>query len=128
MTARMGSRIQHGMSQLSELYRRHGFTALTVAVNIHLIMIGSYYASEYFAPGNRVQRKDVERIITILGSPQFPDDLRGPKVTQPVRSPKTGMQRPLMNSSFAIPVPVPEPPDDPISPVGANDSADPKPG
>ena len=108
MTARMVVPVQHGMSRLSGMHLRNGFTAFTFAVDVHLLLIGIYCLVVLLeGPAERIisLRKLTPEWVPSPSVPSNPRDLPVVPIT------------PISKLDRGLPVPIPDVQADPAQSI-----------
>ncbi|MDI6778779.1 MAG: TonB family protein [Bacteroidota bacterium] len=100
MTKTTTSAVHYGMQELRALSARYALMALTIAVAIHLSIIGGYYLSIYLS--QEEEPVYTMRIIkyTDLGPP--------PSITNTEAAPPLAITSPTAKPTIGVPVPVPD--------------------
>lgn len=92
--------IQYGFQELRRLYNRYASIALTLAVSLHLSIIGAYYLIEYL--GEEEEPVYTMRVVKLseLGPP--------PSITNTETAPQLAISAPTAKPTIGVPVPVPD--------------------
>jgi protein TonB len=92
--------MSYGLRYLHELYKKHLFVALTIAVILHLVAIGTYFLVNYFSNEEETVLRVRLQITTLPPPPSLRDD---GMVIPPIV-----INTPEARRSIGIPVPVPD--------------------
>lgn len=92
--------VNYGFRELRRLYNKYASIALTIAVSLHLSVIGAYYLIEYL--GEEEEPVYTMRVIKLseLGPP--------PSITNTETAPQLAISAPTAKPTIGVPVPVPD--------------------
>jgi periplasmic protein TonB len=92
--------VNYGMRELRALYQKYASIALTIAILLHLMLIGSYYLAGYLS--KEEENIPMVRIMKYseLGPP--------PSMTNTETAPAVAVTVPVAKPTVGVPVPVPD--------------------
>src|ERR1044072_7501593 len=105
--------LHSGLAGLESAYGRHGFVAITVAIDLHLVLIGAYLLSVLLAGPEMAagHRSGIDLVPYPTPGIPAPREIPGPRALPRPNSPKSGAVKPVItptpvdDSTFARDLP-----------------------
>ncbi len=92
--------IQYGGAVLKSLARKYTGIGLAIAIALHLVGVGAYWASEYISRGEENSAPVIMLKYSELGPP--------PSITNQQAIPQVAVSTPMAKPNVGVPVPVPD--------------------
>jgi len=92
--------MNYGMRELRALYQKYATIALTIAIVLHLMLIGSYYLAGYLSQD--------EENIPMVRIMKYSDLAPPPSMTNTETAPAVAVTVPVAKPTVGVPVPVPD--------------------
>jgi protein TonB len=90
----------YGMRELRTLYQKYASVALTIAITLHFLIIGSYYLVGYLSAE--------EEPVVLVHLTKYTELGPPPSITQTDAAPQVAVSVPVAKPTIGIPVPVPD--------------------